>query len=94
MGNKVGRPALMPEHLRVNVSTTLPLPVKQQADLYHWKINELIADGIQHRLYCAEIQDKIQKLQAIIEEKNRTIEDLGILRSEPHENLANEQEQP
>lgn len=65
---RLGRPPLTPGEHRVQVNTTVPLPVRQTIVDRDWQVNELIIDGITHRTECAQYQNTIAKLsQKIID---------------------------
>lgn len=72
-GNPRGRPPLQPGELRVQINTTVPLPVKEAIQKAHYKVNELIADGLEHRAHCAGLYEKIGKLQQALDARNSTI---------------------
>jgi len=62
-----GRPALPLGERRVQITTSVPLPLKIAIEQNGWRVNELIADGVEHRSRCAGIYEKIGKLQAILD---------------------------
>jgi hypothetical protein len=78
-----GRPRLSIENRRIPTSTTLPFSVVEFIRMKDWRMNELVIDGIKHRGVCSDFQEKIAKLQAIIEEQAAAIEALKALSDLP-----------
>lgn len=75
-----GRPKMSPEDRKIPVYTTLSPAQIRTIDANRWKYNELIADGIAHRLSCAatikEQTDKIARLAEKIQDQARELESL------------------